>query len=126
MKEAKIETDSGDSAFFNLVGRVAINIVALLIVAYIIPGFIIADFKSAIVAAIVIGVLNTFIRPLLQIIFLPLSILTLGIFAFIINVGLLLFAASIVPGFEINGFLTAAVASIALALVNAFFHKLAR
>lgn len=120
---AKKQND-GDSALFNLIGRLVVNIVALLIVAYIIPGFVIMSLQTAIVAAIVIGVINTFIRPILQIIALPLSILTLGIAAFLVNVGLLMLSAAIVPGFEINSFLTAVVSSIALALVNAFLHKL--
>jgi len=108
-----------------LLGNLIINIVALLVVEYVVPGFELVDIRAAVVAAIMIGVVNTFIRPVLQIVALPVSILTLGITAFLINVALLWFVATIVPGFNISGFVTAAIASIALALVTAFLHKLA-
>jgi len=105
--------------------RLAINVFALLIVAYLIPGFILSDLTAAIVAAVVIGVVNTFIRPILQLIALPVSILTFGIAAFLINVALLYLTSMVVPGFEIANFVTAAVASIVLSLVSWFLHKLA-
>lgn len=109
----------------NIIGKLIVNITALLIVEYLIPGFELSGIEAAIVAAVIIGVVNTFIRPILQIIALPISILTLGIFAFLINVFLLWGVSYIVPGFFISTFLTAAVASVALALVSAFLHKLA-
>lgn len=110
----------------NIIGKLIVNITALLIVEYLIPGFELTGIESAIVAAVVIGAVNTFIRPILQIIALPISILTLGIFAFLINVSLLWLVSYLVPGFFIESFLTAAVASITLALISAFLHKLAR
>ena len=109
-----------------LIGKLLINVVALIVVEYIIPGFVLADLRTTLVAAVVIGVVNTFIRPVLQLIALPISIVTLGISAFLINVCLLWFSAKIVPGFEIDGFLTAAIASIALALVSAFLNRLTK
>ena|SRR3989344_5657471 len=109
-----------------LVIRLAINVFALLIVAYLIPGFILADLTSAVVAAVVIGVVNTFIRPLLQLIALPISILTFGLAAFFINVALLYLTSKIVPGFEIANFVTAILASVVLSLVSWFLNKLAR
>lgn len=109
-----------------LVLGLIVNTLALLAVSYIIPGFEVADLQSAVFAAIVIGVINTFIKPIVQLVALPISLLTLGIFAFVINVLLLMLAAYIVPGFDIDGFLTAIVASIVLSLVSAFLHKLAK
>lgn len=103
-----------------------VNVLALLVVSYIIPGFQIADLQTAVIAAVVIGVINTFIKPVVQLVALPISLLTLGIFAFVINVLLLMLAAQLVPGFAIDGFLTAVLASIVLALVSAFLHKLAK
>jgi len=105
-----------------LIGYLIIQVFSLLVVSYIIPGFILSDLRAAVVAAVVIGVINTFVRPILQLIALPLTILSLGLFAFLINVTLLWFAASIVPGFEIEGFMTVVVASIVMALISAFFH----
>lgn len=109
-----------------LIGSLIINLIALLVVSYIVPGFEFTDLRSAFVATIAIGVVNTFIKPILHIIALPISILTLGIFAFLLNVALLWGISYIVPGFEIDSFLTAAIASVVLALVSAFFHKVAR
>lgn len=105
-----------------LFAKIAINTISLLVVAYVLPGFIVADPQSAIVAAILLGVVNTFIRPILQIIALPISIMTLGIFAFFINVFLLWGVSSIVPGFEISSFLVASIASILLTLVTSFLE----
>jgi len=115
-----------EGGLLNIVGRLLMNVVALLIVEYLIPGFTLANIQVAVVAAIVIGVINTFIRPVIQILALPFTVVTLGIAAFLVNVGLLMLAAAIVPGFEIDSFLTAAISSILLALVNMFFQKLAK
>lgn len=106
--------------------QLAINVFAFLVVAYLVPGFVLVDFWSAVVAATVIGVVNTFIRPVLQLIALPISILTFGIAAFLINVALLWGVSEVVPGFEIENFTTALVASIVLSLVSWFLHKLAK
>jgi putative membrane protein len=108
-----------------LIIRLAINVFALLIVEYLVPGFVLADISAAIVAAVVIGVVNTFIKPILQLIALPISVLTFGITAFLINVGLLWLTSRVVPGFEIASFTTAIIASIVLSLVSWFLHKLA-
>lgn len=105
--------------------RLAVNVFALLVVEYLVPGFILSDLWTAVVAAIVIGIVNTFIKPIIQLIALPFSILTFGITAFLINVFLLWLASRVVPGFEIQSFLTAIVASIVLSLVSWFLHKLA-
>lgn len=109
----------------NLIIRLAINVFALLVVEYLVPGFELSGYQAAIVTAIVIGVVNTFIRPILQLIALPISLLTFGISAFLINVALLWGVAYVVPGFEIASFLTAVVAAIVLSLVSWFLYRLA-
>lgn len=109
-----------------VITQLVIQVFSLFIVSSILPGFTLTDFRAAIVAAVVIGVINTFIRPVIQLIAFPITVLTLGIFSFIINVLLLMVAASIVPGFKIDGFFTAAIASIVLALISAFIHQLMR
>jgi putative membrane protein len=106
--------------------RLAVNVFALLVVEYLVPGFHLASLTTAIVAAVVIGVVNTFIRPILQLIALPISILTFGITAFLINVALLWGTSKFVPGFEIASFTTAIIASVVLSLVSWFLHRLAR
>ncbi len=101
-----------------------LNVFALLVVSYLVPGFSFDSLWATIVTAIVIGVVNTFIRPVLQIIFIPLTVITFGITAFLINVVLLWGVSFVVPGFEIENFMTAVIASIALSLVSLFLHKL--
>jgi putative membrane protein len=109
-----------------LVIRLAVNVLALLVVEYLVPGFILRDIWTAVVAAIVIGIVNTLIKPVLQLIALPISILTLGIGAFLINVLLLWGTSRLIPGFYISNFTTAVVSSIVLSLVTWFLHKLAK
>jgi putative membrane protein len=108
-----------------LIVRLGINVIALLVVEYLVPGFVLTGYVAAIVAAIVIGIVNTFIRPILQLIALPVSLLSFVISAFLINVALLWLTARFVPGFEIASFLTAIIASVVLSLVSWFLHKLA-
>lgn len=109
-----------------LVMRLAVNVFALLIVEYVVPGFSLDSFWTAIVAAVVIGIVNTFIKPILQLIALPISLLTFGIGAFLINVLLLWGSSKVVPGFAIADFYTALIASLVLSLTSWFLHKLAR
>ena len=103
-----------------------LNIFALYVVAYLVPGFEIEGLTAAVVAAIVIGVINTLIKPILQLIALPITIITFGIFAFVINVFLLWLASVIVPGFVIDGFWTAIISSIVLSLVSWFLNKITK
>lgn len=106
--------------------KLLVSVFSLLVVDYLIPGFELQDFWTAVVAAVVIGVVNTFIKPVLQIVALPISIVTLGLSAFLINVLLLWGTSSFVPGFYIADFWTAVLASILLSLVTWFLYKLAR
>jgi putative membrane protein len=108
-----------------LIVRLAINAAALLVVGYLVPGFHLANFWVAVVAAIVIGIVNTLVRPILQIIAFPISILTFGIAALVINVLLLWGCSTVVPGFKIDGFWTAALGSVVLSVVSWFLNKLA-
>ena len=109
-----------------LIIRLAINVFALFVVEYLVPGFHLAGLWTAVVAAVVIGIVNTFIKPILQLVALPISILTFGIAAFLINVLLLWGTSMLVPGFTIASFTTAIIASIVLSLVSWFLHRLAQ
>ncbi len=106
--------------------KLLFNIFTLWIVSYLIPGFYFESTQALIVTAVVIGVVNTFIKPVLQIIFIPLSLITFGVTALLINIVLLWGVSYIVPGFEINSFWTAAVSSIVLSLVSLFLNKLSK
>ncbi len=107
-----------------LLGKLIINALALSVVAYLLPGFEFDTITALVVASIILGVVNTFIRPILQIVALPLTILTFGLGALLVNVVLLWFVGIIVPGFTIENFLTALLGSISLSLVSWFLHRL--
>lgn len=104
-------------------GKIIVNVATLFVVQYLVPGFYLRDLAAAVVAAIVIGIINALIKPVLQIIALPISILTFGLAAFMINVLLLLLASYIVPGFEISSFFTGVIASLVFSAVSWFLHK---
>lgn len=109
----------------HLIVRLAINVFTLLVVEYLVPGFTLANLWTAVIAAIAIGIVNTLIRPILQLIALPITLLTFGVFAFLVNVFLLWMTSKFVPGFVIDSFTTAIIASIVLSLVSWFLNKLA-
>jgi len=90
--------------------------VLLLIIEHFLTGVTIDNVYIAIIAAIVLGLLNAIVRPILIILTLPISILTLGLFTFVINAGLFMFAASFLEGFEVDGFWWALVASVILSI----------
>lgn len=99
---------------------------AVFVTAYLLPGVKISGFTTALVVAVVLGVINAFIKPILIILTLPINILTLGLFTLVINVLLIILTTKLVPGFKVDGFWWALVFSIVLSLVNAFLHGLER
>lgn len=106
-----------------IITRVLLIALALLVAAYLIPDITVINIYAAIISAIVLGLLNVTLKPILFVLTLPITILTLGLFSFVINAGLLLFVASFIEGFEINGFLPALLGSLIVSLVNAVGNK---
>ncbi len=104
--------------------QLLINALAFYITAYIVPGFIISGWQTLLVMSVVWGILTLLIRPILLILTLPITIVTLGLFTFVINAVLLLILSSIVPGFIVTGFGTALIAAIVLSVVNIFLSSL--
>ena len=98
-----------------------ISAVAIGIAAYIVPGVTI-DPISALIAAVVLGALNLFIRPIIVVLTLPINVVTLGLFSLVINASLVLLATYLVPGFAVAGFWTAVLFAIVLSVVNWVFH----
>ncbi|HOE15832.1 MAG TPA: phage holin family protein [Syntrophorhabdaceae bacterium] len=88
------------------------------IAAYIIPGVTISGFFPALFVALFLGIVNTLIRPVLILITLPINILTLGLFTFVINAILVLLTASVIKGFDVRGFWIAMLFSVVLSIVN--------
>lgn len=95
----------------------------LLLVAYIIPGIHVDGFMTAVVAAFILGILNALVRPFLILLTLPITILTLGIFIFVINASLFLLVAKFVDGFRVDGFLPALLGSILVSIISSYIHK---
>ena len=89
---------------------------ALLLVAYLYPGVTINSFGSAMIAAFVLGLFNTLLRPVLVLLTLPVTVITLGLFLFVINALMFYFAASVLNGFHVNGFAAALIGSLIYSL----------
>lgn len=97
---------------------------ALLGTSYLVPGFRIRDFGSALIAALVIGLINALIRPLLIFLTLPINILTLGLFTFVVDGFVLKVTAAILKGFEIRGWFSAIFGALVLAIIGGMLHFL--
>jgi len=104
--------------------RWILNSLALLLVAWLVPGFHIRSFAAALIAVVVIGLLNATLGLLLKIVTLPLGILTLGIFFLVINAFILKLASSVVPGFVVSTFGAAFIGAAVLALLHLLFRLL--
>ena len=102
----------------SLLLRWLINAVGLLLVAYLYPGVVVEGFLAALLAALVLGLVNAVIRPILVILTLPATILTLGLFIFVINAFLFWFVAEIVHGFRVTGFGAALLGSILFSIIT--------
>jgi putative membrane protein len=97
---------------------------SLLIVAHVVSGFEVKGFGVALLASVVIGFINSTLGLLLKLLTFPLTILTFGLFLFVINALMLRFAALLVPGFEVRGFLPAFLGAVVLALVHLLLRAL--
>ena len=102
----------------SLLLRWLLSALALLAVAYLYPGVRVDSFFAAAMAALVLGLVNAVIRPILVILTLPVTIITLGLFLFVINALLFWFVAEIVKGFTVQGFLAALVGSLLYSLIT--------
>ena len=98
--------------------RWLISSLAIFAVPYIVPGVHILNFYTALIAALVIGLINLLIRPILFILTLPITIVTLGLFTLVINAILFWLASTIVKGFSVDGFLAALLGSLAYWIIS--------
>lgn len=92
--------------------------IAVLIAAYVLPGVNVKGFVTALVTALVLGLINTFIRPILLILTLPINILTLGLFTFVINALLIMLTSAVVPGFDVRNFWWALLFGLVLSVIK--------
>lgn len=106
-----------------LLVRWLILTVAILVAAYVIEGIQVSSFLSALFAAAVLGILNAFFRPILIILTLPINILSMGLFTFVINALLLMMASGVISDFHVQGFWSAILGSLIISLVNWFLSS---
>lgn len=106
--------------------RIIVNAVALLAVAYLVPGISVTGFVGALIAAVVLGVVNAVLKPILIILSLPLEIITLGLFTFVINALLFWFVGQLGLGLAVHGFWPALIGSIVLSIVSMILSALVR
>jgi len=100
-----------------------LSALAIFVAAYVLPGVDLESFVTALVVAVVLGVINAFIKPVILILTLPINILTLGLFTFVINALVILLVSAVVPGFKVDGFLWALIFSILLSVINIILLK---
>ncbi len=95
-----------------------LSAVALLAVAHLYSGVVVTSFSSALIAALVIGLFNTILRPILVVLTLPVTLITLGLFLFVINALMFWAAAEVLAGFKVNGFMAALIGSLIYSLMG--------
>lgn len=101
-----------------LIIRLLINALALILVSYVVPGFHVDSFFAALIAAVLLGVANILVRPILILLTLPVTILTLGLFIFVINALMILLVSNVVKGFTVDSFSAAFWGAIVLWLIS--------
>jgi len=107
----------------NLLVRILVTAILVMVIAYFMPGVIVDGFGTSIIVAIVLGLLNIFIKPLLVLFTLPVTILTFGLFLLVINALIILLCTEIVAGFEVQSFWTALFFSIILSLLQSIMFS---
>ena len=95
-----------------LLAKWLLSAAALLLVAYVYDGVAVRSFGAALIAAFVIGLFNTVLRPILLVLTLPVTVLTLGLFLFVLNALMFWAAASVLDGFQVRGFVAALIGSL--------------
>lgn len=100
-----------------------VNSLAILIGAYVLPWVTVASFATALLVALVLGIINVILKPILLLVTLPINILTLGLFTFVVNALLLLLTDNLIDGFSIGGFWSALLLSLIIGLINGAITK---
>lgn len=108
----------------NIVIRWCINALSLYLVSKIVPGIELTDFGSALIAVVIIGLVNALIKPIFVLLTLPINILTLGLFTLVLNGLMLWFAGTFTSGFVVHGFGSAFIGSILLSIISTLLFSL--
>jgi len=107
-----------------ILARLSINALGLLFVSYLIPGITVSSFSIALIVALILGLLNLIVRPVLIFFTLPINLLTLGLFIFVINAVLFWFVASFVQGFSVSGFGAAFFGALVVSVISYLGQRL--
>jgi putative membrane protein len=105
--------------------HLVLTALALIVVAQLVGGVHVGGFFSALIAALILGLVNAFVRPVMILLTLPLTIVTLGLFLFVVNALMFWMAAALVPGFQISGFGAALLGSLLFTILNLLIDRLA-
>jgi putative membrane protein len=103
--------------------RILFNALGLLLIAKYVPGITVDSFYTAVVAAVILGVFNAILKPILVLLTLPITLLTLGLFSLVINAALFIFAASFIEGFAVASFWYALLGSLLMSLISTIGSK---
>lgn len=107
----------------NILAKILVSGLAVFITAYLLPGVTIDGYITALIVGVVLALLNTIVKPILIILTIPATILSLGLFLFVINAIIIMLADNLVGGFEVRNFWWALLFSIILSLVNSIFDQ---
>ncbi|HUD44859.1 MAG TPA: phage holin family protein [Patescibacteria group bacterium] len=103
-----------------------VNAIVIILAAYVLPGVTVENFSTALWAALVLGVINAILKPILVVLTLPINLVTLGLFTFIINAFLVLLAAHFVPGFHVASFWWALLFSLVVSVIHSVLNVFAK
>jgi len=109
----------------NALITILLSSIAVFVTAHILPGVKVSGFGTAVIVAVVMGIINAFIRPILLLLTLPINVLTLGLFTFVIIGLMVMLVSAIVPGFHVDSFVWAMLFGIVCAVINSFLNALA-
>ena len=109
----------------NWIIRLLLNGLAVVLAAYLLPGVDVTDYGTALIVALILAIVNILVRPILVILTIPITILTLGLFLLVINAALILFVDNLVSGFTVDNFWWALLFSLILSIFNSLFADLA-
>lgn len=110
----------------NILLNIILTGIAVAVADYLIPDVSLSNLGTAVVVGLVMGLINGIIRPIVLMLTLPINIMTLGLFTFVINALMILLAAAIVPGFTVTGFWSALLFSVVVALIKMLFSSFDR
>ncbi len=109
---------------FEILAKWVVSAITIFLVAKLVPGFRVDSFTTALIVALVLGLINAFIKPVILILTLPINILTLGIFTFVVNALLLILVSKFIQGFTISGFVPAFIGAILIWLIGLVLHMI--